>query len=136
MESCLAEEHWPTGIWPSRSEMAKCLPSRMFDQAMCEILFLLHDTENKLYSHAVSDLGVVSAFDGDPNFTLELVPQTTQLSDIASRHAMPVIAALLLETMQLSKDITDEEPDAAYTEAFDKAVKWMVSHPAEVLKKG
>ena len=134
MESCLAEEHWPTGIWPSRSEMAKCLPSRMFDQTMCEILFLLHDTENKLYSHAVSDLGVVSAFDGDQDFTLELVPQTTQLSDIAVRHAMPVIAALFLETLQLSKDITKEESDTSYADVFNEAVKWMVSHPAEVLK--
>ena len=114
--------------------MAKSLPSRMFDETMCEILSLLHDTENKLYSHAVSDLGVVSAFDGDQNFTLELVPRTTQLSDIAVRHAMPVIAALFLETLQLSEDITKEKPDTSYTDIFNEAVEWMVSHPAEVLK--
>ena len=114
--------------------MAKSLPSRMFDETMCEILSLLHDTENKLYSHAVSDLGVVSAFDGDQNFTLELVPRTTQLSDIAARHAMPVIVALFLEIFQLSRDITGKDPDSSYAEVYKRALKWAASHPAELLK--
>lgn len=133
-EQCMQDysegKKWPVGTWPDRKVMAEALP-RWYDDNALEAFRLFRDTENILYSHALSDLAIDAVRADSPQLEVLLGMRTTKLSEIAARHLVPTLAALLYAIARLVDEVTGANTSAA-AQLHNQALEWSVDNPPEV----
>ena len=131
LEDFVERKAFPRGTWPNSEVMAKELPSRFDDDAI-RIIQSFHNTENELYSHAVSDLSLVSTLGDDG--VIYLVPRTNELSNIAARHFVPVLAILGRAVAELRLEVLAQTSEDLLS-AIDRAFSWSANNPPELIPK-
>lgn len=126
-------KNWPVGTWPERKVTFEALDN-WYDDAAQRLFKMFRDTDNALYSHALSDLALDATRADKPELEALLGPRTTALSTRAARHLMPTVAALVYAIARLLNEVTQGDTSEA-ARLHNEALAWSVKNPPPVHTK-